>query len=115
MSYNSYPSENNPNPHGAGNPSQGKTNEIQRELDEVVTIMQDNIDKVMEREERLDVLQTKTDDMNEGARQFRKGAARVRKQMWWKDMKLKIIIAVVIVILLVVIIVPIVTHKNVMA
>ncbi|KAJ1907875.1 Vesicle membrane receptor protein (v-SNARE) [Tieghemiomyces parasiticus] len=106
MSYNAYPSENNPSPSAAmpGSSNPPKTQQIQRELDEVVNIMQDNIDKVMEREERLDVLHSKTDDMNEGARQFRKGASRVRKQMWWKDMKLKIIIAIVIVILLVIII-----------
>ncbi|RKP36195.1 synaptobrevin-domain-containing protein [Dimargaris cristalligena] len=113
MSYNAYPSENNPtsgHPTPGGNPP-NKSHQIQQELDEVVNIMQDNIDKVMEREERLDVLHSKTDDMNEGARQFRKGASRVRKQMWWKDMKLKIIIAVVIIILLVIIIVPLATKK----
>ncbi|KAJ1966089.1 Vesicle membrane receptor protein (v-SNARE), partial [Dimargaris xerosporica] len=104
MSYNSYPSENNPAGAGGHGGRQGNSQQIQQELDDVVNIMQENIDKVMEREERLDVLHNKTDDMNESARQFRKGASRVRKQMWWKDMKLKVIIAIVVIILLVVII-----------
>jgi vesicle-associated membrane protein 4 len=38
------------------------------------------------------------------AQGFRRGANKVRKQMWWKDMKMRIIIAIAIVILLVIII-----------
>ncbi|OMJ29346.1 Synaptobrevin-like protein [Smittium culicis] len=74
--------------------------------------MQENINKVMEREERLDTLQNKTEELNEGARQFRRGATQVRKKMWWRDMKLKLIIAAIVIILLVVIIVPLVTTKK---
>ncbi|PVU95978.1 hypothetical protein BB561_001472 [Smittium simulii] len=95
-----------------GNKGSSKARNVQQEVDEVVGIMQQNINKVMEREERLDTLQTKTEELNEGARQFRRGATQVRKKMWWRDMKLKIIIAVIIIILLVVIIVPIVTSKK---
>ncbi|KAJ1931335.1 Vesicle membrane receptor protein (v-SNARE), partial [Linderina pennispora] len=93
-----YPSENNPTSGG------NKGQEVQRQVDEVVGIMQENINKVMEREERLDTLQNKTEQLNEGARQFRRGATDVRKKMWWRDMKLKIIIAVIIIILIVVIV-----------
>ncbi|KAI8322530.1 synaptobrevin, partial [Martensiomyces pterosporus] len=95
-----YPSEGNPSD-GGGNT---KGREVQRQVDEVVGIMQENINKVMEREERLDTLQNKTEQLNEGARQFRRGATDVRKKMWWRDMKLKIIIAVIVIILIIVIV-----------
>ncbi|PVV01666.1 hypothetical protein BB560_003906, partial [Smittium megazygosporum] len=81
-----------------------KARNVQREVDQVVGIMQQNINKVMEREERLDTLQTKTEELNEGARQFRRGATEVRKKMWWRDMKLKLIIAAIVIILIVVIV-----------
>ena len=69
--------------------------------------MRDNINKVSERGERLDSLQDKTDNLAVSAQGFRRGANRVRKQMWWKDMKMRMcIIAAVIILLLVVIIVP---------
>lgn len=42
---------------GAGN---AKTARVQQQVDEVVNIMQDNIDKVMQRGERLDDLRGKT-------------------------------------------------------
>lgn len=69
--------------------------------------MKKNIDELAEnRGERLDTLQDKTDNLAVSAQGFRRGANRVRKQMWWKDMKMRICIIVGIIILLIVIIVP---------
>ncbi|TPX34105.1 hypothetical protein SeMB42_g07378 [Synchytrium endobioticum] len=85
-----------------------KTAQVQNQVDEVVGIMQNNIEKVMQRGERLESLQNKTDDLQQGALQFKKGATKVRRQMWWKDLKLKIIIAAVVIVILIIIIVPIV-------
>jgi vesicle-associated membrane protein 4 len=68
--------------------------------------MRDNINKVSQRGERLDALQDKTDNLAVSAQGFRRGANRVRKQMWWKDMKMRMCLIVGIIILLVIIIVP---------
>lgn len=69
--------------------------------------MRDNINKVAERGERLDLIENKTDNLAISAQGFRRGANRVRKDMWWKDMKMRMCIILGIIILLVVIIVPI--------
>ncbi|EGF80467.1 hypothetical protein BATDEDRAFT_88630 [Batrachochytrium dendrobatidis JAM81] len=79
--------------------------QVQQQVDEVVGIMQDNIHKVMQRGEQLDTLQNKTEDLQNSSLQFKRGANRVRKEMWWKDMKLKLIIGGVVAIVLVIIIV----------
>ena len=42
------------------NRSDNKAQQVQQQVDEVVGIMQDNIQKVMDRGERLDTLQVKT-------------------------------------------------------
>ena len=68
--------------------------------------MRENINKVSQRGERLDSLQDKTDNLAVSAQGFRRGANRVRKQMWWKDMKMRMCLIVGIIILLIVIIVP---------
>lgn len=68
--------------------------------------MKDNINKVSQRGENLNSLQDKTDNLATSAQGFRRGANRVRKQMWWKDMKMRICIIVGIILLLIVIIVP---------
>src|SRR3954469_24051230 len=69
--------------------------------------MRDNINKVSERGARLDSLQDKTDNLAVSAQGFRRGANRVRKQMWWKDMKMRLcIIAIVVIIIIIAIVVP---------
>jgi len=93
---------------GAGN---NRTAAIQAEIDNTVNIMQDNIKKVAERGERLESLQDKTDTLAVSAQGFRRGANRVRKAMWWKDMKMRLLIGAGIVILIIVIVVPILVKK----
>jgi len=91
-------------------PSQGnsKTAAIQAQIDDTVGIMRENITKVAERGERLEALQDKTDNLAVSAQGFRRGANRVRKNMWWKDMKMRIIIGAAILIIVVIIVVSIV-------
>jgi len=90
---------------GAGN-NGTKTAAIQAQIDDTVGIMRENITKVAERGEGLDSLQNKTDNLALGAQHFRRGANRVRKQMWWKDIKMRMCLIAGIIILLLVIIVP---------
>ncbi|KKK21836.1 hypothetical protein AOCH_003216 [Aspergillus ochraceoroseus] len=83
-----------------------RTREIDKKIQETVDTMRSNIFKVSERGERLDSLQDKTDNLAVSAQGFRRGANRVRKQMWWKDMKMRVCLFICIILLLVVIIVP---------
>ncbi|TNY21321.1 synaptobrevin [Rhodotorula diobovata] len=120
--YDPYIPGSNPNQPGGGPGPSGsapggsggkntKTAQIQQQIDDTVGIMRENITKVAERGERLDALQDKTDNLAQSAQGFRRGANRVRKQMWWKDMKMRILIAVGVALLVVVIVVPIVVKK----
>lgn len=100
---------------GAGGATGGgndKTKAIQEEIDATVGIMQDNIRKVTERGARLDTLQDQTDTLAVSAQGFRRGANKVRKAMWWKDMKYRLlIIGGVVLLLVIIIVVPIMTKK----
>uniref|UniRef100_A0A0D6R8U7 V-SNARE coiled-coil homology domain-containing protein n=1 Tax=Araucaria cunninghamii TaxID=56994 RepID=A0A0D6R8U7_ARACU len=92
---------------GAGqNAGNSRTQALQQQIDDTVGVMRDNINKVSQRGEHLDSLQDKTDNLAVSAQGFRRGANRVRKQMWWKDMKMRICLIVGIIVLLIVIIVP---------
>ncbi|CAO1623815.1 unnamed protein product [Sympodiomycopsis kandeliae] len=103
-------------PSGGGSSHQqggnNKTAHIQAQIDETVGVMRDNIQKVNERGENLSDLQGKTDNLAVSAQGFRRGANHVRKKMWWKDMKMRIIIIVGILILLAVIIIPIAVKSS---
>jgi len=83
-----------------------RTAALQAQIDDTVGVMRENINKVSQRGERLDSLQDKTDNLAVSAQGFRRGANRVRKRMWYADMKMRLCLIGGIVILLIVIIVP---------
>jgi len=83
-----------------------RTAALQAQIDDTVGVMRENINKVSQRGERLDSLQDKTDNLAVSAQGFRRGANRVRKEMWWKDVKMRICLIVVIILLILVIVIP---------
>jgi len=87
-------------------PGNQRTAALQAQIDDTVGVMRENINKVSQRGERLDSLQDKTDNLAVSAQGFRRGANRVRKQMWWKDMKMRMCLIAGIIILIIVIVVP---------
>jgi vesicle-associated membrane protein 4 len=68
--------------------------------------MRQNIQKVLQRGELLDSLQDNTNHLAISSQQFRSGANKVRKEIWWKYIKKRIYLALGIVLLLIVLIVP---------
>jgi hypothetical protein len=55
----------------------------QDQINDVVRVMRENIEKVSQRGERLDELQDKTDNLGISAQGFRRSAYRARKQQGW--------------------------------
>jgi len=97
---------------GASSGGNTKTSNIQRDIDQTTKIMRDNIQAVQERGERLDDLTDKTASLQNQAQGFRRGANNVRKKMWWKDMKMRIIIGVGLIILILLIVIPIIVRNK---
>lgn len=71
-----------------------------REIDSVRDIMTENIERVLERGERIDLLVDKTDRLGGSAHDFRIRSRGLRRRMWWKNIKLMVLLGVVIVFLL---------------
>ncbi|KAI5090473.1 vesicle-associated membrane protein 4 isoform X1 [Silurus meridionalis] len=85
-------------------PQNDKIRHVQSQVDEVIDVMQENISKVIERGERLEDLQDKSESLSDNASAFSSRAKQLHRRMWWKDIKMKMIVALVIVILLLIII-----------
>jgi len=100
-----------PSTNAPGN-GQSRTAQIQAQIDDTIGIMRDNINKTTERGQNLNQLQNKTNDLADSAQGFRRGANRVRKQMWWKDMKMRMCLVLGVIILIAVIVIPIVVTKT---
>jgi len=77
----------------------------QAQVDEVVGIMRVNVDKVLERDQKLSELDNRADALQQGASQFEQQAGRLKRKMWWKNIKMMIIMGVIGVTLLIIIIV----------
>jgi vesicle-associated membrane protein 7 len=73
---------------------------VQAELDSVRGIMTENIERVLERGERIDLLVDKTDRLGGSATDFRVRSRGLRRKMWWKNVRLMVLLAVVIVFLI---------------
>ncbi|KAJ1834298.1 Vesicle membrane receptor protein (v-SNARE) [Coemansia sp. RSA 2711] len=101
----------------SGNPvaaqkGQSNAQRVQDQIDDVVNIMQENIDSVMKRGENLDQVGQKTDRLRDETQVFHGSAVRVRKKMWWNNMKWKIIIGVCLIIIILVIVLSVVLSKK---
>jgi hypothetical protein len=57
--------------------------------------MKMNIDKVLERDQKLSQLDDRADALQEGASQFEKSAGTLKNKMMWKNMKMIIIMVVI--------------------
>ncbi|OBZ78383.1 hypothetical protein A0H81_01982 [Grifola frondosa] len=67
----------------------------QTELAQVKDIMVQNVEQILSRGERIELLVDKTDNMASQATAFRRGARTVRRSMWWKNTRILALSAVV--------------------
>lgn len=72
---------------------------VQNEIESVRGIMTENIERVLERGERIDLLVDKTDRLGGSARDFRVRSRGLRRQMWWKNKRLMVLLVVVVIFL----------------
>ncbi|TFK67211.1 VAMP/synaptobrevin-like protein [Pluteus cervinus] len=63
----------------------------QTELNQVKNVMVQNVEQILSRGERIELLVDKTDVIAGQATAFRRGARTVRRQMWWKNTKVVIL------------------------
>ncbi|KAJ3230958.1 Vesicle-associated membrane protein 4 [Chytriomyces hyalinus] len=69
-----------------------KTQQIQREVNETINVMQDNIHKVVERGERLEDLNERSEHLAQSSEAFKNRSKEVRMKMFWQDSKTKMIL-----------------------
>ena len=78
---------------------------VRQEIDDVRGIMTRNIEGLLERGERIDLLVDKTDRLGGNAHEFRVRSRGLKRQMWWKNIKLMALLAVVVALIIVAIVI----------
>ncbi|XP_052894671.1 vesicle-associated membrane protein 3 isoform X1 [Anopheles moucheti] len=89
---------------GSNNATSNRLKQTQAQVDEVVGIMRVNVEKVLERDQKLSELDQRADALQHGASQFEQQAGKLKRKQWWANMKMMIIMGVVGVVLLTVIV-----------
>jgi len=97
------PPAKQPNPQQAA--ASKRLQHTQAQVDEVVDIMRTNVEKVLERDQKLSELDDRADALQQGASQFEQQAGKLKRKFWWKNCKMWAIIIGVIIIIIIVIIV----------
>ncbi|GAW25999.1 putative vesicle-associated membrane protein 7 [Rosellinia necatrix] len=85
---------------------------VRREIDDVRGIMTRNIEGLLERGERIDLLVDKTDRLGGSAREFRVRSRGLKRQMWWKNIKLMAMLVVVLALIVLAIVLAIKNATN---
>jgi len=67
----------------------------QAQVDEVVGIMRNNVEKVLERDQKLNELDEKADALQDGASQFEKSAGKLKNKFWMENLKMIVLGAVI--------------------
>ncbi|XP_054044700.1 vesicle-associated membrane protein 1 isoform X2 [Rissa tridactyla] len=84
--------------------SNRRLQQTQAQVEEVVDIMRVNVDKVLERDQKLSELDDRADALQAGASQFESSAAKLKRKYWWKNCKMMIMMGVICAIVVVVIV-----------
>uniref|UniRef100_A0A8V0ZKM0 Vesicle-associated membrane protein 1 (synaptobrevin 1) n=1 Tax=Gallus gallus TaxID=9031 RepID=A0A8V0ZKM0_CHICK len=84
--------------------SNRRLQQTQAQVEEVVDIMRVNVDKVLERDQKLSELDDRADALQAGASVFESSAAKLKRKYWWKNCKMMIMMGVICAIVVVVIV-----------
>ncbi|KAF9411424.1 hypothetical protein HW555_009771 [Spodoptera exigua] len=84
--------------------AQRRLQQTQAQVDEVVDIMKTNVEKVLERDQKLSELDDRADALQQGASQFEQQAGKLKSKFWLQNLKMMIIAAVIGIIILALII-----------
>lgn len=68
-------------------PSADNITQVKRDLDDVKNVMVENIEKVLERGEKIELLVDKTDRLNQTAFKFEKTSKQLKTAMFWRQVR----------------------------
>lgn len=78
--------------------------QAQAQVGEVVDIMRVNVEKVLERDQKISELDRRADDLQEGASQFQQQAVKLKRKYWWENIKMWLIIGVILLVVIVIVV-----------
>ncbi|XP_075233283.1 neuronal Synaptobrevin isoform X2 [Lycorma delicatula] len=91
--------------------AQKRLQQTQAQVDEVVDIMKTNVEKVLERDQKLSELDDRADALQQGASQFEQQAGKLKRKFWLQNLKMMIIMGVIGLVILAIIVAKFMPEK----
>merc|ERR1711942_357958 len=70
--------------------NQSQMESAQSQVNEVVGVMRNNIDKVLERDSKLNDLDYRASNLEASSSMFQQSSRRLKKKYWWQNLKMKL-------------------------
>ncbi|KAH7840602.1 hypothetical protein Vadar_019086 [Vaccinium darrowii] len=83
----------------SNDPNADRINRLQGEMSQVRNVMVENIDKVLARGDRLELLVEETASMQGNTFRFRNQARRFRNTVWWSNVKLTVALVILLLVI----------------
>ncbi|KAH8492641.1 hypothetical protein H0E87_022017 [Populus deltoides] len=77
---------------------------VKAQVSEVKGVMMENIEKVLDRGEKIELLVDKTENLHSQAQDFRSQGTQIRRKMWLQNMKVKLIVLGILIALILIIV-----------
>merc|ERR1711981_1440911 len=84
--------------------SNSQISNTQNQVNEGIDVMKNNVEKVLERDDKLTDLTMRSEAMQQGAAQFQQQSRQLKKKYWWQNFKWWLILITVVVVVLLLII-----------
>ncbi|EFX72638.1 hypothetical protein DAPPUDRAFT_308102 [Daphnia pulex] len=72
--------------------SNNKLKEVKSQVEEVTNVMKENVHKLFARGDQLDELNERSENLRSASDEFHTASSRLRKTMWWKEMRTRLIL-----------------------
>jgi len=89
-----------------GPPGRTKVEMVQAQIDNTTGELQKTLQDLANRGKKLEELEEQTVMLSDSASAFKTSSSKVRRNMWWKNTKMTVILSVTIILILAAIIVP---------
>lgn len=81
-----------------------KLAKVKAQVTEVKGVMIDNIEKVLDRGEKIELLVDKTENLRSQAQDFKQQGTKMKRKMWLQNMKMKLVVLGIIIALILIIV-----------
>ncbi|KAJ3450282.1 vamp (vesicle associated membrane protein) [Anaeramoeba flamelloides] len=88
--------------------TENKTEKIRKEVDEVKNVMSQNLDKVIDRGNKIENLEERSNALEQNSAVFKKKAKTVKRKMWWQNFKLSFILFLIFAVIILIIVIVLV-------